>query len=123
MNETLEILKEYIDERISYITDDPEWQNKRESERIWEEFIEFIAAYLRAWEMRMRWISVKDRLPPPMTRVLVWVGNVVPHEMISYVQDGEWRTSYCPPLISEIHVAFWMPLPGGPPEGWGECDG
>jgi hypothetical protein len=50
MNEALEILKEYIDERIAYVTDDPEWQSKRESERRWKEFVE---AFLEAWETRM----------------------------------------------------------------------
>jgi len=121
MDKALATLKEYIDERVAYVTDDPEWQSKKESEQLWEEFVEFIAAYLRAWEMRMRWISVKERLPQPMVRVLVWVGNVVPHEMISYLKDGKWQTSYCPSLVREIYVDYWMPLPG-PPEGWGKCD-
>lgn len=122
MNEALEILKEYIDERIAYVTDDPEWRSKKESEQLWDEFIEFIAAYLRAWQMRMGWINVTDELPPPMVRVLVWVGNVIPHEMISYLKDGEWQSTYIPSLIDEIHVTYWMRLPGVP-EDWGKCDG
>lgn len=120
MDKALQILREYIDERISFVTDDPEWRNKKESERLWDKFIEFIAAYLRAWEMRMRWISVKDRLPEPMTRVLVWTDNRMPHEGISYLKDGEWQTTYYSSLIQTINVSYWMPLPG-PPEGWGEC--
>lgn len=68
----------------------------------------------------MGWISIKERLPQPMTRVLVWVGNVAPHEMIAYLQNGEWQRTYCPSLIREIYVNYWMPLPEEP-EGWGEC--
>lgn len=121
MDKALEVLKDYIDERILFVTDHPEWRNRTEPKRLWEEFIEFVAAYLRAWEMRRRWISVEDRLPPPMTRVLVWVGNVAPHEMISYLKDGKWRLSYIPSLVRVIHIEYWTPLPGTP-EGWGECD-
>jgi len=121
MDEALKTLREYIDERISYVTDDPEWQSKKESERLWEKFVEFIAIYLRTWEMRRRWISVKDKLPSPMLRVLVWAGNVAPHEMIAYLKDGEWQRSYIPSSVHEIYIEYWMPLPGMP-EGWGECD-
>lgn len=45
MDEALEILREYIDERIAYVTDDPEWRSKKESERLWKEFVE---AFLEA---------------------------------------------------------------------------
>jgi len=55
-----------------------------------------------------------------MTSVLVWVGNVAAHEMISYLKDGEWQTSYCPSYIYSIYVAYWMPLPEKPKE-WEMC--
>ena len=70
----------------------------------------------------MEWINVKEKLPPPLTRVLVWISHVVPHEEISYLQDDEWQQSYISSRMPEIRVDYWMPLPESP-EGWGECDG
>jgi hypothetical protein len=164
MDKLLEGLKDYIDERILFVTESPEWRSVAESDRLWEKFVEFVAAYLRAYGPRRavltgndvallhtsldfltqnaapfddedrtrvkdlidklynQWISVEVRLPPSDVRVLVWVGNVVPHEMISFLKDGEWQTAYIPSPVRIIYVKYWMPLPEQP-LGWEECEG
>lgn len=48
MDEALELLRGYIDERIDYITDDLEWQSKSASDQLWKEFIE---AFLQALDI------------------------------------------------------------------------
>lgn len=82
-------------------------------------FEEAISALKEKQEQRrnnMEWISVKDRLPKPGTRVLLTGNNFVGE---GYIDDnGEWERYYCG-KVSEtlgVYVAHWMPLPEPPKE-------
>lgn len=64
------------------------------------------------------WISVKDRLPKPRKKVMVFAGNYV--FVVAFLDDREtlWRTAWNHDVIEARHVSHWMPLPE-PPGGEG----
>ena len=68
----------------------------------------------------MGWISVKDRLPENLEKVLfLWVyDEILKNLSVGYMADGEWSI-YLPytsfDLNGEyIEVTHWMPLPDCP---------
>jgi hypothetical protein len=58
--------------------------------------------------VRLKWISVKDRLPIKTVSVLVFDGSYI--DVMEYWYDEEGKPKY--PLIKNI--THWMPLPEKP---------
>ena len=62
------------------------------------------------------WISVKDRLPEPWKRVLIYSRHDF-CELASYIGiPGKWRVTWNHEMLDDDSVTHWMPLPL-PPKG------
>lgn len=69
----------------------------------------------------MEWISVKDRIPPPMEDVILCVNNenVMPgwNESVQPEEDPSYVSILCKTVEwpdEGIYVTHWMPLPVPP---------
>ena len=62
------------------------------------------------------WISVKDRLPEPWKRVLIYSRHDFCESAFYIGVPGEWRVTWNHEMLDAGSVTHWMPLPE-PPKG------
>ena len=62
------------------------------------------------------WISVKDGLPEPWKRVLIYSRHDFCESAFYIGVPGEWRVTWNHEMLDADSVTHWMPLPE-PPKG------
>ena len=62
------------------------------------------------------WISVKDRLPEPWKRVLIYSRHDFCESAFYIGVPGKWRVTWNHEMLDADSVTHWMPLPQ-PPKG------
>lgn len=61
-----------------------------------------------------RWIPVTERMPEPLTEVLVFADSADPYQHVAYYADGEWYRIGGNRIV--YPVTHWQPKPLPPKE-------
>ena len=63
--------------------------------------------------MASEWVSVNDRLPPPLEVVTITDGKEVGHGyLVKTAKYYGWMSPFCD--LDEDNITHWMPLPKPP---------
>ena len=77
---------------------------------------QYAAALSKISELENPWINVKDRLPEPNTKVLIYLVFDADHKdtCITYYNGEKFVDVYVDDGIRDELVTHWMPLPKNP---------